>query len=140
MGGGLEIALHCDYRTMSTGAQVVAFPEVFLSIFPAWGGTQLAPRIVGATNAIETIVINSLNNNKVMSPKEAFERGYADRFIDSATFLDDSVAFLERLIAARRRSSATSTRPRARRGPRQRPRWPTARPTARPGRRTSRST
>lgn len=99
MGGGLEIALHCDYRTLSTGAQVVAFPEVFLSIFPAWGGTQLAPRIVGAKDAIETIVSNSLNNNKVMSPKEAFDRGFADRFIDSATFLDDSVALLEGLIS-----------------------------------------
>ncbi|TVR24923.1 MAG: 3-hydroxyacyl-CoA dehydrogenase, partial [Nitriliruptor sp.] len=99
MGGGLEIALHCDARTLSTGAQVLAFPEVFLSILPAWGGTQLAPRIVGVKDAIETIVINPLNTNRTMRPKEAFERGYADRFYDSATFLDDSVAFLERLIS-----------------------------------------
>lgn len=99
LGGGLEIALHCDARTLSTGAQAVAFPEVFLSIFPAWGGTQLAPRIVGAKDAIETIVGNALNNNKIMSPEEAFSRGFADRFIDSATFLDDSFAFLERLVA-----------------------------------------
>jgi 3-hydroxyacyl-CoA dehydrogenase/enoyl-CoA hydratase/carnithine racemase len=99
MGGGLEIALHCDARTISTGAQVLAFPEVFLSIFPAWGGTQLAPSLVGATNAVETLVINPLNNNKVMSPREAYERGYGDRFIDSASFLDDSLAFLERLVA-----------------------------------------
>jgi 3-hydroxyacyl-CoA dehydrogenase/enoyl-CoA hydratase/carnithine racemase len=98
MGGGLEIALHCDYRTLSTGAAAIAFPEVFLSIFPAWGGTQLAPRVVGAKDAIETIVINPLNNNKVMKPKEAFERGYADRLIDSAVFLDESVALLERLV------------------------------------------
>jgi hypothetical protein len=47
----------------------VAFPEVFLSILPAWGGTQLAPRIVGAKDAIETIVINPLNNNKTMKPE-----------------------------------------------------------------------
>jgi 3-hydroxyacyl-CoA dehydrogenase/enoyl-CoA hydratase/carnithine racemase len=98
MGGGLEIALHCDYRTLSTGAAALAFPEVFLSILPAWGGTQLAPRIVGAKDAIETIVVNALNNNKVMKPQEAFQRGYADRLIDSATFLDDSVALLERLV------------------------------------------
>lgn len=99
MGGGMEIALHCDARTLSTGAQVLAFPEVFLSIFPAWGGTQLAPRIVGAKNAVETIVTNPLNNNQTMKPKEAFDRGFADRFIDSATFLDDSLAFLEALIS-----------------------------------------
>jgi 3-hydroxyacyl-CoA dehydrogenase/enoyl-CoA hydratase/carnithine racemase len=99
MGGGLEIALHCDARTLSTGAQVLAFPEVFLSILPAWGGSQLAPGIVGAKDAVETIVVNPLNNNRTMKPKEAFARGYADRFYDSATFLDDSVAFLERLIS-----------------------------------------
>jgi 3-hydroxyacyl-CoA dehydrogenase/enoyl-CoA hydratase/carnithine racemase len=99
MGGGLEIALHCDARTLSTGAQVLAFPEVFLSILPAWGGTQLAPRIVGAKHAVETIVVNALNNNRTMKPKEAFERGFADRFYESASFLDDSVAFLERLVA-----------------------------------------
>ncbi|MFW5933797.1 MAG: 3-hydroxyacyl-CoA dehydrogenase NAD-binding domain-containing protein, partial [Actinomycetota bacterium] len=99
MGGGLEIALHCDYRTLSTGARALAFPEVFLSILPAWGGTQLAPQLVGAKDAIETIVTNALNNNRTMSPTEAFQRGFADRFYDSATFLDDSVAFLERLLA-----------------------------------------
>jgi 3-hydroxyacyl-CoA dehydrogenase/enoyl-CoA hydratase/carnithine racemase len=100
MGGGLEIALHCDARTLSTGAQVLAFPEVFLSILPAWGGTQLAPGIVGAKDAIETIVVNPLNTNRTMKPEEAFARGYADRFYDSASFLDDSVAFLERLVSS----------------------------------------
>ncbi|MFA9446825.1 3-hydroxyacyl-CoA dehydrogenase NAD-binding domain-containing protein [Egicoccus sp. AB-alg6-2] len=98
MGGGLEIALHCDYRTVSTGAAAIAFPEVFLSIVPGWGGTQLAPRIVGAQNAVDAIVVNALDNNKMMKPKEAFERGFADRLIDSAVFLDDSIALLERLV------------------------------------------
>ncbi|MFA9430563.1 3-hydroxyacyl-CoA dehydrogenase NAD-binding domain-containing protein [Egicoccus sp. AB-alg2] len=98
MGGGLEIALHCDYRTVSTGAAAIAFPEVFLSIFPAWGGTQLAPRVAGAKNAIDAIVVDALNNNRMMKPQQAFERGFADRLIDSAVFLDESVALLERLV------------------------------------------
>jgi 3-hydroxyacyl-CoA dehydrogenase/enoyl-CoA hydratase/carnithine racemase len=98
MGGGLEIALHCDYRTLSTGAAAIAFPEVFLSIFPAWGGTQLAPRVAGARNAIDAIVVDALNNNRMMKPQQAFERGFADRLIDSAVFLDESVALLERLV------------------------------------------
>ena len=103
MGGGIEIALHCDARTLSSGAQVLAFPEVFLSILPAWGGTQLVPRLVGAKDAVETIVINPLNNNRVMRPAEAFGRGFADRFYDSGTFLDDSFAFLERLVGGEER-------------------------------------
>lgn len=99
MGGGLEIALHCDYRSVSTGAAAIAFPEVFLSILPAWGGTQLATRLVGAPNAIQSIVIDPMNTNTVMRPKVAFERGFADRLIDSASFLDDSIAFLVEVVA-----------------------------------------
>ncbi|HVM01017.1 MAG TPA: 3-hydroxyacyl-CoA dehydrogenase NAD-binding domain-containing protein [Egibacteraceae bacterium] len=98
LGGGLEIALHCDYRTLSTGAGAIAFPEVFLSIFPAWGGTQLAPRIIGAENALTVIVHNALSNNKLLRPKEAFALGLADRLFDAVDFLDRSVALLERLV------------------------------------------
>ena len=48
VGGGVELALHCDYRTISTAVRHFACPEVFLGIVPAWGGTQLVPRLVGA--------------------------------------------------------------------------------------------
>jgi enoyl-CoA hydratase/carnithine racemase len=147
MGGGLEIALHCDYRTLSTGAAAIAFPEVFLSIFPAWGGTQLAPRVAGAKNAIDAIVVDALNNNRMMKPQQAFERGFADRLIDSAVFLDESVALLERLVTGDETIDRPgvvgriSTRPRG-----STRRWPTPAPssttrsTAPPAPRTSRST
>ena len=78
MGGGLELALHCDRRTLSTGARALAFPEVFLSIIPAWGGTQLAPRVVGAAKALEIIVHNALNQNRTLRPNQAVEIGLAD--------------------------------------------------------------
>ncbi len=99
LGGGLEIALHCDYRALSTGAMMIAFPEVFLGILPAWGGTQLATRLIGARKAVEVIVQNPMNNNVMLKPKKAFEAGLADRFIDSASFHDDAFALLERLVA-----------------------------------------
>ena len=38
LGGGLEVALHCTYRTISAGAGMVAFPECFLGLVPGWGG------------------------------------------------------------------------------------------------------
>ena len=44
----LEIALHCDFRTLARSVRHIGFPEVFLGIIPGWGGTQLAPRLVGA--------------------------------------------------------------------------------------------
>lgn len=98
MGGGFEIALHCDYRTLSRGAAALAFPEVFLSIFPAWGGTQLAPLVAGVDNALKAIVVNPLNQNKMLKPAEAFEMGFADRLYDSVNFLEESIAFLEDVV------------------------------------------
>src|SRR6516164_1710803 len=47
LGGGLELALHCSYRTISTGVTAVAFPECFLGLLPGWGGTYLLPRLIG---------------------------------------------------------------------------------------------
>ena len=47
LGGGLEVALHCTYRTISSGAAMVAFPECFLGLVPGWGGTYLLPRLIG---------------------------------------------------------------------------------------------
>ncbi|MBW3657751.1 MAG: enoyl-CoA hydratase/isomerase family protein [Actinobacteria bacterium] len=99
MGGGLEIALHCDYRTISTGAAAIAFPEVFLSILPGWGGTQLTPRLIGGAKALEVIVTNALNNNKMLTPAQAVDLGLGDRLIESAGFLEDSRELLERIVA-----------------------------------------
>ncbi len=47
MGGGLELALHCHYRTVSSGAAALALPEVSLGLVPGWGGTQLLPNLIG---------------------------------------------------------------------------------------------
>ncbi len=97
MGGGLELALHCDHRSLSSGARALAFPEVFLSIVPAWGGTQLAPRLLGAGPALELIVHHPLNQNRTLRPEQAFEMGLAGWLIPPVDFLDRSVALLESL-------------------------------------------
>ncbi|HVT34833.1 MAG TPA: fatty acid oxidation complex subunit alpha FadB [Nevskiaceae bacterium] len=54
LGGGFEMCLSVDYRVMSTAAQI-GFPEVKLGIYPGFGGTVRAPRLMGADNAIEWI-------------------------------------------------------------------------------------
>ncbi len=99
LGGGVEIALHCDYRTLSTGVTAFAFPEVFLSILPAWGGTQLYTRLAGAANALQVIVTNALDNNRMLKAKQAFQLGFADRLLPAVTFLTDSLALLEDIVA-----------------------------------------
>ena len=45
LGGGLELALHCSYRTISSGVTAIAFPECFLGLLPGWGGTYLLPHL-----------------------------------------------------------------------------------------------
>ena len=103
LGGGLELALHCDYRTLSEAAGALGFPEVFLSIVPAWGGTQLAPRLVGARVALDVVVGNALDNNRLLEPAQAFHLGFADRLLPAADFLEQSLALLERLVTGQER-------------------------------------
>ena len=94
LGGGAEIALHCDYRTIASSVRHFGCPEVFLGLFPAWGGTQLVPRIAGVDAAIRFIVTNPLRQNRMLTGPEAESIGLVDAVLPPAEFLDDSVAFL----------------------------------------------
>jgi enoyl-CoA hydratase/carnithine racemase len=64
LGGGLELALHCTYRTISSGVSAVAFPECFLGLVPGWGGTYLLPRLIGPGPALKVMVENALSQNR----------------------------------------------------------------------------
>src|SRR5438552_12663452 len=56
VGGGAELACWCDRRVMSSNSKTeIGFPEVKLGLYPGWGGTARAPRIVGLSNALEMI-------------------------------------------------------------------------------------
>jgi 3-hydroxyacyl-CoA dehydrogenase/1,4-dihydroxy-2-naphthoyl-CoA synthase len=93
MGGGLEVALHCTYRTVSTGASALALPEVSLGLIPGWGGTALLPRIAGIDNAVTVIVENPLSNNRMMKPVHALELGVVDAMFAAADFVEQSLAW-----------------------------------------------
>jgi 3-hydroxyacyl-CoA dehydrogenase/enoyl-CoA hydratase/carnithine racemase len=93
LGGGVEIALHCDARTISTAVRHFACPECFLGIVPAWGGTQLVPRLVGAETAVTFVVANPMRQNRMLTGPLAFELGFADRLLEPAEFVDESIAF-----------------------------------------------
>jgi len=100
LGGGVELALHCSARTVSTAVRHFAFPEVFLGLFPAWGGTQLLPRLVGPETAIKVIVANPLRQNRMLDGAQVAELGIADRLLEPAEFVDESLAFA-RVLADR---------------------------------------
>jgi 3-hydroxyacyl-CoA dehydrogenase/enoyl-CoA hydratase/carnithine racemase len=99
LGGGAEIALHCSARTISTAVRHFGFPEVFLGIFPGWGGTQLVPRLVGPKEAVSVVVANPMRQNRLIDGAKAFELGFADRLLEPVEFLDESLAFARELAA-----------------------------------------
>jgi 3-hydroxyacyl-CoA dehydrogenase/enoyl-CoA hydratase/carnithine racemase len=91
LGGGVELALHCDARTMPTAVRRFACPEVFLGIVPGWGGTQLVPRLAGPDAAVRFVVLNPLRQNRMLDAREAHEAGFADRLVEPDHLLDESL-------------------------------------------------
>jgi len=98
LGGGLELALHCAYRTIASTA-VVAFPEVFLGLVPGWGGTQLLPNLIGIDAAVGVIVENALAQNKVTPGPRAAKLGIADAVFEPADFLERSLEWAVGVLA-----------------------------------------
>jgi len=92
LGGGLEIGLHCNYRTLASTA-FTALPEVFLGLVPGWGGATILPKLIGPERAVQVIIGNSLNNNTMMKAKDALALGVVDAVYEPADFLEKSVAF-----------------------------------------------
>jgi 3-hydroxyacyl-CoA dehydrogenase/enoyl-CoA hydratase/carnithine racemase len=112
LGGGLELTLHCQYRTVSAAAPGIAFPECFLGLFPGWGGAYLVPNLIGADRAVQLIIENPLSQNKMLTGPEAYELGLADAIFDGADFLARSLDWAGQIVAG----SRTVTRPEIDRG------------------------
>lgn len=98
LGGGLEIALNADYRTINKTAPAVALPEVFIGLIPGWGGAYLLPNLIGIKNALKVIVENPLKQNRTMSAEDVYEMGIADAIFDSPRFLEDSLAWADQVL------------------------------------------
>ncbi|GAA4477002.1 3-hydroxyacyl-CoA dehydrogenase NAD-binding domain-containing protein [Rhodococcus olei] len=99
LGGGLEVGLHCHYRTYADNVPALGLPEAMLGLVPGWGGTQLLPNIVGPANAVTIAVENPLNNGKVIGAAQAAKLGLADVVLGSADFLEQSLAWAAKVLA-----------------------------------------
>src|SRR5262245_24593648 len=98
MGGGLEIALACDFRLATTNkATQIGLPETKIGIIPGWAGTQRLPRVVGVSQAVEMITTGEPVNGK-----RAFEIGLVFDAVAPERLQDEAV----RLIGLARESSA----------------------------------
>ncbi len=99
MGGGVEIALACDYRTISAGVPALALPETFLGLVPGWGGCYLLPNLVGPANALTVIIENPMSMNRMLKGPQAFSLGIADAMFEPADFLVESVRWAARVLS-----------------------------------------
>ncbi len=92
-GGGLEVALCCDYRIAAATAPV-GLPEVKLGLLPGAGGTQRLPRLIGAELAVKAIV----SGDPIFAP-EAFEMGIIDK-IAEGNIVEAGIAYAQEIVAA----------------------------------------
>lgn len=98
MGGGVEVGLHCTYRTVSKAIPAFSLPEVFLGLVPGWGGCALLPNLIGAERAVSVIIENSLNQNRQLKGKQVFELGIADAIFEGADFLEQSLLWTANVL------------------------------------------
>lgn len=101
LGGGVEIGLNANYRTIDSSVPAFALPEVFLGIIPGWGGAYLLPNLIGIENALEVVISNPLKNNRMLKGPQAFELGIADAMFGPANFLEDSLTWADGVLTGR---------------------------------------
>ncbi len=96
LGGGLEMALACDYRLVTDGDKTsLGLPEVNLGILPGWGGTQRLPNLIGLTRALQMI----LTGKAVDGPK-AYRVGLADGIVAPQFLKEQTHRFVDRVLGA----------------------------------------
>ncbi|MGW2090787.1 3-hydroxyacyl-CoA dehydrogenase NAD-binding domain-containing protein [Promicromonospora sukumoe] len=97
LGGGLEVALNCDYRTVASDAAALGLPETGIGLVPGWGGAYLVPRLVGVEKAVEVILTRPAAN-KPYKPAEALKIGLVDELFEAADFLEQSIIWAAKVV------------------------------------------
>lgn len=85
LGGGLELCMHCDIRIAADDAKL-GVPEIQLGAFPAAGGTQLLPRLLGASIAKEMMF-----SGEPISAQEAYRIGLVNRIFPKDSVLAEAL-------------------------------------------------
>jgi enoyl-CoA hydratase/carnithine racemase len=86
LGGGLEIALCCDFRIAAEGGYKIGLPEVTLGLLPGTGGTQRLPRLIGRQKALELML-----RGTTLSPQEAKDAGIVDELVPAGDLVTRAV-------------------------------------------------
>lgn len=94
IGGGLEIALGCDFRLASAGKYKLGLAEVNLGLSPGMGGTQRLPRLIPKSKALHMMV-----TGESIGPDDALALGIVDRVIAADQFDQEVQAYAAKLAS-----------------------------------------
>src|SRR3979411_1868967 len=92
LGGGLEIALACDFRFAAESEYCIGLPEVTHGLLPGNGGTQRLTRLVGRTRALDMMI-----TNQQLNAARALELGLVDRVFPADELVEKSVDYVAQL-------------------------------------------
>src|ERR671920_217539 len=92
-GGGLEIALACDFRLTAEGASF-ALPEVGIGIVPGAGGTQRLPRLIGVTRAKELIL-----TGRRVRPEDAPDMGLVSKVVPRSSLMEEARSLAQEIAS-----------------------------------------
>ncbi|WP_117233411.1 fatty acid oxidation complex subunit alpha FadJ [Vibrio maerlii] len=102
LGGGLELALACDYRVCTDSEKTrLGLPEVQLGLLPGSGGTQRLPRLIGLLPSLDLIL-----TGKQLRAKKAKKLGVVDSSVPQSVLLDVALSFVEK---GKKRAKAKSS-------------------------------
>jgi len=86
LGGGLEMALCCDFRVAAEGSYRIGLPEVTLGLLPGTGGTQRLPRLIGRQKALDLML-----TGRTLTPQDALAAGIVDEVVPAGEVVDRAV-------------------------------------------------
>jgi enoyl-CoA hydratase/3-hydroxyacyl-CoA dehydrogenase len=91
LGGGLELALACDFRIAAEHAELGS-PEIALGLIPGWGGTQRLVRIIGLAKAKELVMLGIR-----LKADEALKAGLVHKVVNYEKLKDEARALAQKL-------------------------------------------
>lgn len=91
LGGGLELALACDFRVVADVASIqLGLPEVRVGLLPAAGGTQRLARLLGKTRALDLLL-----TGRALTPTQAHEWGVVNTVVPAEQLYERALGLAE---------------------------------------------